>query len=75
MLCFLHTEQLLRAISLPHRQQSAVMVELHSGPQHSLLAFSLCLDRAFKHSDVLCSNSACVCVFVVCVCVPYFMFV
>lgn len=39
--------------------------ELHSRPQHSLLALALCLEKAFKHSDVLCSlenksNSACV---------------
>ena len=72
----LHTEQLLWVIPLTSRQQSAAMVELHSGPQHSLLALGLCLDRAFKHSDVLCSlqkkkksNSACMCVWVCLLCV------
>ena len=66
-----------------HAAESAAMVELHSGPQHSLLALGLCLDRAFKYSDVLCplrkkkSNIVCVhlCVFVVCICVPNCMFV
>lgn len=36
-----------------HAAESAAMAELHSGPQHSLLALGLCLDRAFKYSDVL----------------------